>query len=51
MLQVVHRITNNLWSNLDLPAVWGNSISGKKKGQSRILVSIEDLASDQQCAS
>ena len=25
MLQVVHRMANNLWSNLDILAVWGNS--------------------------
>ena len=25
MLQAIHRIANNLWPNLDLPAVWGNS--------------------------
>ena len=24
MLQVIHRMANNLWSNLNLPAVWGN---------------------------
>ena len=25
MLHVIDRIANNLWSNLDIPAVWGNS--------------------------
>ena len=25
MLQVIDRMANNLWSNLDIPAVWGNS--------------------------
>lgn len=25
MLQVIHIIANDLWSNLDHPAVWGNS--------------------------
>ena len=24
MLQVIHRMANNLWSNLNLPAAWGN---------------------------
>ena len=23
ILQVIHRMANNLWSNLDIPAVWG----------------------------
>ena len=26
MLQVVHRMTTNLWDNLDLPMTWGNSL-------------------------
>ena len=54
ILQFLHRMANNLWSNLDIPSVWGNSrlkTLWKEKGQRRILVSIEDLASDQQCAS
>ena len=25
MLQVTHRMANSLWSNLTIPAVWGNS--------------------------
>ena len=25
MLQVIDRMANNLWSNLDIPYVWGNS--------------------------
>ena len=25
MLQVIDRMANNLWSNLDIPDVWGNS--------------------------
>ena len=25
MIQVIQRITNNLWENLDLPNAWGNS--------------------------
>ena len=25
MLQVIHRMANNLWSNLDILAAWGNS--------------------------
>ena len=25
MLQVIDRMANNLWSNLDIPAIWGNS--------------------------
>ena len=54
ILQFLHRMANNLWSNLDIPSVWGNSrlkTLWKEKGQRMILVSIEDLASDQQCAS
>ena len=52
MLQVIHGMANNLWSNLDIPAVWGNSrLKTLWKGQSQIIVSIKDLASNQQCAS
>ena len=54
MLQVIHRMSNNLWSNPDLPAVWGNyrlKTLWKEKVSSRPLVSMEDLASDKQRAS
>ena len=54
MLQVIHRMSNNLWSNPDLPAVWSNyrlKTLWKGKVSSQPLVSMEDLASDQQRAS
>ena len=47
-------MANNLWSNLDIPVILGPfgvildlKFSGWEKGQSRVLVSIEDLAYDQ----
>ena len=47
MLQVIHRIANNLWSDRDIPAfvvILGLKLYGRGKDQSRILVRIEDLA-------
>ena len=54
MLQVIHRMASNLWSNLDILAVWGNSrlkTLWMGKGSILDLSSMEDLASDSQCAS
>ena len=53
MLQVIDRMANNLWPNLDIPRllILDSRLSGMEKGQSRIPVSIEDLALNQQCAS
>ena len=53
MLQVIDRMANNLWPNLHIPRllILDSRLSGMEKGQSRIPVSIEDLALNQQCAS
>ena len=54
MLELIDRMANNLWSNLDIPAIWGNldlKLSGREKGKNWILVSVGELALDQQCAS
>ena len=38
MLQVIHRMSTNLWENLDVPTAWGNSrlqAIWKKKGSKK----------------
>ena len=45
MLQVIHRMTDNLWNNMDLPESWGNSrlkTLWKGKGSKRIQINTVD---------